>query len=658
MPQGPAPLARRRRRARRCCRSRCSPLGLDADARDRRGRSSPSPAWPQHPGRLHRPRLVRPRRLVRARAPMRRRSRSATGSRRLRPAGAVRARLRARRRGARRLPDPAPARRLLLAADAGARRRMLYAVAFRWTEFTGGENGLGGVMRPIVLGVDLEPRLAYYVARGGGRLPRRAALLWRFHRSPVGSVLVAIRENEQRARFIGYPTNRYKLARLRGLGDASPASPACCSCSTTASPRPTRSRVAFSGELLAMVVIGGMRSFLGPALGRAVLHPVPRIPVDLDRRTGCSASACCSSASSCSRRPASSASPSGCCAPFRQGRVEEAAMAAARDRATSRCRPSCSPPSACDGADPRGARASPSASAASRPCRASTSRCADRTLHALIGPNGAGKTTAFNLISGMFAPGRGHGRLLAGRSIAGLAPETIARPASAARSRSPTCSRRCRSRRTCASPCRRATRSRFDPGATRAPSPTIERRDRRADALPRARRHRAGRGRRAVLRRPAAARHGRWRSPRGRACCCSTSRSPGSPPPSASASATSSSASRPTCRCCWSSTTSTACSSSPTRVTVMNEGTVLVDGTVEDARSSPQVQEVYIGSGTAALAAKPRESAAEPATLLTLEARQHLLRQEPHPARRRPSTCTSTRSSRCSAATAPASRRC
>ena len=37
---------------------------------------------------------------------------------------------------------------------------------------------------------------------------------------------------------------------------------------------------------------------------------------------------------------------------------------------------------------------------------------------------------------------------------------------------------------------------------------------------------------------------------------------------------------------------------------------------------------------------------------------QHLLRQEPHPGRRRASTCTSTRSWRCSAATAPASRRC
>src|SRR5229473_1121519 len=89
------------------------------------------------------------------------------------------------------------------------------------------------------------------------------ALLWRFHRSTVGTVLVAIRENEQRARFLGYPTNRYKLAAfvlsasITGLAgilllyqnrmtSADPIS------------------VSFSGDLLAMVVIGGMRSFLGP----------------------------------------------------------------------------------------------------------------------------------------------------------------------------------------------------------------------------------------------------------------------------------------------------------------------------------------------------------------------------------------------------------
>jgi ABC-type branched-subunit amino acid transport system ATPase component len=51
----------------------------------------------------------------------------------------------------------------------------------------------------------------------------------------------------------------------------------------------------------------------------------------------------------------------------------------------------------------------------------------------------------------------------------------------------------------------------------------------------------------------------------------------------------------------------------------MNEGKVLVDGTVEDARSDAKVREVYIGSGVAALAAKPRVSAAGTTALLVVD---------------------------------------
>src|SRR5262249_9141815 len=54
-------------------------------------------------------------------------------------------------------------------------------------------------------------------------------------------------------------------------------------------------------------------------------------------------------------------------------------------------------------------------------------------------------------------------------------------------------------------------------------------------------------------------------------------------------------------------------------VTVMNDGLVLVDGTVEDARSSSKVQEIYIRSGTHALAGKARPSAARAESLLVLE---------------------------------------
>ena len=45
-------------------------------------------------------------------------------------------------------------------------------------------------------------------------------------------------------------------------------------------------------------------------------------------------------------------------------------------------------------------------------------------IHALIGPNGAGKTTTFNLVSGMFAPDRGTVKLN-GRQIQGLPPHRI-----------------------------------------------------------------------------------------------------------------------------------------------------------------------------------------------------------------------------------------
>src|SRR2546422_9305152 len=87
---------------------------------------------------------------------------------------------------------------------------LLFAIAYRWTELTGGESGLGGVTRATVLNLDLESDHVYYwvVAAIGMAI---CYFLWRFHRSPAGSVLVAIRENEERARFLGYPTHRYKL---------------------------------------------------------------------------------------------------------------------------------------------------------------------------------------------------------------------------------------------------------------------------------------------------------------------------------------------------------------------------------------------------------------------------------------------------------------
>jgi branched-chain amino acid transport system ATP-binding protein len=47
------------------------------------------------------------------------------------------------------------------------------------------------------------------------------------------------------------------------------------------------------------------------------------------------------------------------------------------------------------------------------------------TLHGLIGPNGAGKTTVFNLITGIYAPTEGD-ILFDGRSVVGIGPARVA----------------------------------------------------------------------------------------------------------------------------------------------------------------------------------------------------------------------------------------
>src|SRR5262249_31919900 len=112
-----------------------------------------------------------------------------------------------------------------------------------------------------------------------------------------------------------------------------------------------------------------------------------------------------------------------------------------------------------------------------------------------------------------------------------------------------------------------------------------------------------------------------WGSPLrpGRGSCCSTSRSPGPPPPRARASppprlrlldeplAGLAAAERARIAALL----TTIAAEIPVllvehdidrvfqiadHVTVMNEGKVLVDGTVEDARSDAKVREVYIGS--------------------------------------------------------------
>jgi branched-chain amino acid transport system ATP-binding protein/branched-chain amino acid transport system permease protein len=142
---------------------------------------------------------------------------------------------------------------------------LTYTIAFRWSDVTGGEDGLGGLKRGTLGPIALDGALTYYIVVALVGLAVLYALL-RLVRSPFGHVLVAIRENQLRATFQGYPVERYKLgvfvisAVVTGLAGALIAFQTYLVSAESVS-------VPFSGEILAMVVIGGMRNMLGPAIG-------------------------------------------------------------------------------------------------------------------------------------------------------------------------------------------------------------------------------------------------------------------------------------------------------------------------------------------------------------------------------------------------------
>jgi len=142
---------------------------------------------------------------------------------------------------------------------------MTFYIIYRWTSFTGGEDGYGGMERPTMFGVDLNDQTAFFYLVLVVFVIT-VFVLWRVVNSPFGSVLKAIRENSQRTAFIGYDVRRYRLisftlsAFFVGIaGSMFPFLKYYIGAELV--------HVHHSGEILALTILGGSRHFMGPALG-------------------------------------------------------------------------------------------------------------------------------------------------------------------------------------------------------------------------------------------------------------------------------------------------------------------------------------------------------------------------------------------------------
>jgi len=95
-----------------------------------------------------------------------------------------------------------------------------------------------------------------------------AAMAWLL-RSPFGRTLMAIRENERRARFLGVPIDRHIwLSWLVSCTFVGLAGTLYALLNNFADPHDLHWQQ--SGEFVIMAVLGGMRSFWGPLVGAAI----------------------------------------------------------------------------------------------------------------------------------------------------------------------------------------------------------------------------------------------------------------------------------------------------------------------------------------------------------------------------------------------------
>jgi branched-chain amino acid transport system permease protein len=151
--------------------------------------------------------------------------------------------------------------------------QMLYFTASIWESLTGGEPGLRNIPQPPLelpglfsINIYTPLRFYYFVF---GFVVLSLLILNRILESPFGKVLQGIRENEKRARALGYNTNRIKWLSFILSGVFSGLAGALHTL-----------YISFvgleqlywetSGKILLMALLGGPGTFFGPFIGAGV----------------------------------------------------------------------------------------------------------------------------------------------------------------------------------------------------------------------------------------------------------------------------------------------------------------------------------------------------------------------------------------------------
>jgi branched-chain amino acid transport system permease protein len=146
--------------------------------------------------------------------------------------------------------------------------QLVFSVALKWRDVTGGSDGMAIAEQPSFFGFSLSKSLVMYFMA----MSFFALTYWGLRRllnSPLGHAFVGIRENEQRMMAIGYPTRAYKLISFTIAGAIAGLAGGLYAIFNGFISSDAVYWTA-SGDILIMTMLGGAGTLIGPAIGTAI----------------------------------------------------------------------------------------------------------------------------------------------------------------------------------------------------------------------------------------------------------------------------------------------------------------------------------------------------------------------------------------------------
>lgn len=168
--------------------------------------------------------------------------------------------------------------------------QLIFVVALKYREVTGGEDGIGGYPIPPLnifglLSIDMTDKINFYYF-AVAVVALCLYILWFYTKTPFGSLVVGVRDNAMRINYLGFKLTQTKAINLIVSGTFAGIAGAVHALLMKLVSTVGVLDINTSFKPIMMAYIGGVGSFFGPIIGSGVLHVLEDVVIRFTERIG------------------------------------------------------------------------------------------------------------------------------------------------------------------------------------------------------------------------------------------------------------------------------------------------------------------------------------------------------------------------------------